>query len=90
MKEDKEIKVTSEEQQLIFKGIRPVGMDFTVFRKVRKDLNKSLKMYLGGQFKHVSVNLNTKLTEIKSKGTYIRTEPKQLGRGRKTRHNVSK
>jgi len=77
-KENKqEVTVTAEEQQLIFKGIRPKDMDYEVFRKVRKDLRKATKLYLGGKFKHVSVNLNPKLTEVKSMGTYIRTEKKR-------------
>lgn len=76
----KEIKVTAEEQELIFKGIRPEDMDKNVFKKVRKDMQKAYRMYKGGQFKHISVNLNPTLFPAEAKGTYIRTEPKVLGR----------
>lgn len=73
MKEkEPEVTITAEEQQLIFKGIRPEGMSQVVFKKVRKDLQRAAKLYKGGQFKHVSVNLNPKLTEVKSMGTYIK------------------
>jgi hypothetical protein len=76
----KEIKVTAEEQELIFKGIRPEDMDKNVFKKVRKDMQKAYRMYKGGQFKHISVNLNPTLFPTEAKGTYIRTESKVLGR----------
>ena len=76
----KEIKVTAEEQELIFKGIRPEDMDKNVFKKVRKDMQKAYRMYKGGQFKHISVNLNPTLFPAEAKGTYIRTESKVLGR----------
>lgn len=78
----KEIKVTAEEQELIFKGIRPEDMDKNVFKKVRKDMQKAYKMYKGGQFKHISVNLNPTLFPAEAKGTYVRTEPKVLGRNK--------
>lgn len=70
----KEIKVTAEEQELIFKGIRPEGMDVKVFKKVRKDMQKAYNMYKGGQFKHISVNLNPTLFPVEAKGTYIKTK----------------
>ena len=78
-----EIKITAEEQQLILKGIRPEGIDYNVFKKVRKDMEKALKMYLGGQFKHVSVNYDVKLPEVRSQWTYRRKTPRRhetLGR----------
>lgn len=81
-KEVKEVKVTAEEQELIFKGIKPESMDYEVFKKVRKDMQKAYKMYKGGQFKHISVNLNPTLFPAEAKGTYIRTEPKILGRNK--------
>ena len=80
---NEEVTVTTEEQQMVFKGIRPEGMRYDVFRKVRKDLQKATRLYLGGQFKHVAVNLNPKLGEVESKGTYYRTGPRRhqtLGR----------
>ena len=70
----KEIKVTAEEQELIFKGIRPENMDKDVFKKVRKDMQKAYKLYKGGQFKHISVNLNPVLFPVEAKGTYIKTK----------------
>lgn len=73
----REIKVTAEEQELIFKGIRPENMEQEVFKKVRKDLQRAKKIYSGGQYKHVAVNLNPKLYQVESKGTYVRTEPKR-------------
>jgi len=75
--EEQKIEVTAEEQELIFKGIRPEGMDYKVFRQVRKELNKAQKLYLGGQYKHISINLNPKLYNVETKGTYTRTESKR-------------
>lgn len=79
---EREIKVTAEEQELIFKGIRPESMEQEVFKKVRKDMQKAYRMYKGGQFKHISVNLNPTLFPAEAKGTYIRTESKVLGRNK--------
>lgn len=79
---EREIKVTAEEQELIFKGIRSENMEQEVFKKVRKDMQKAYRMYKGGQFKHISVNLNPTLFPTESKGTYIRTESKVLGRNK--------
>ena len=76
---EKEVKVSEEEQQLIFKNIRPKGMDYLVFKKVRKDLNRALKMYLGGKFKHISVVNNPILNgKIEAKGTYINNSKKRF------------
>ena len=72
-----EIKVTAEEQLLIFKGVRPEEMDQVVFNKVRKDLNKSKKLYSKGKYKHFSVNLGVPIEERPAQGTYVRTEPKR-------------
>ena len=76
-KEKVEIKVTAEEQELVFKGIRPETMEYAVYRQVRKELQKAQKLYSGGQFKHISINLNPKMYNVESKGTYIRTEPRR-------------
>lgn len=72
-----EVKVTSEEQLSVFKGIRPENMDFEVFKQVRKDLKKSTKLYLGGKYKHFSVNLSMIPGMPSSQGTYVRTKPKR-------------
>ena len=48
-----------------------------VYRQVRKELQKGQKLYLGGQFKHIAVNLNPQMYNVESKGTYVRTEPKR-------------
>lgn len=83
MKEVKEVKVTKEDRDLVFKGIRPENMEQVVFKQVRKDLQRAYKRYKGGQFKHVSVNLEPKL-EVKSEGTYTRNTKKRYeGIGRK-------
>lgn len=50
-----EITVTAEEQEMIFKGIRPEGMRYDVFDKVRNDLKRATKLYKGGKYKHLSV-----------------------------------
>lgn len=50
-----EVVITAEEQELIFKGIRPEGMRHDVFSKVRKDLDRATKLYKGGKYKHISV-----------------------------------
>lgn len=76
----KEVTVTAEEQELIFKGVRPENMNYEVFKKVRKDLKKTLNIYKGGQYKHVSVNTSLNFSKIEGKGTYIRTEPKKWQR----------
>ena len=94
MEEEKinEVLVTAEEQMTVFTGKRPESMDYRVFRKVRKDLNKSLKLYLGGKYKHISVvlpNMSNFKDMPEAKGTYVRTELRRHeGLGRKC-HNVS-
>lgn len=73
MDEVEEIVVTAEEQELVFKGIRPKNMDYEVFKKVRKDLAKATKRYLGGQFIHISTNTNPMYdNSIDVKGTYVK------------------
>ena len=49
-----EITVTAEEQELIFKGTRPEGMRFDVYSKVRRDLDRAVRLYKGGKYKHLS------------------------------------
>lgn len=49
-----EITITAEEQELIFKGVRPEGMRYDVFQKVRKDLDRATRLYKGGKYKHLS------------------------------------
>jgi hypothetical protein len=75
-----EITVTAEEQELIFQGIRPEGMRYDVFRKVRKDLAKATKLYKGGKYKHIST-VSPHMMGFKdmpeAQGTYVRTEPRR-------------
>ncbi len=87
----KEVKITQEERDLIFKGVRPEGMNYEVFKQARKDLKRALKRYKGGQFKHVSVNLDPKYAGmIEPKGTYTRTTKKKYeGIGRLWEKNKS-
>ncbi len=54
-------------------------MNYEVFKQARKDLKRALKRYKGGQFKHVSVNLDPKYAGmIEPKGTYTRTTKKEI------------
>ena len=80
-----EIFITADEQELIFRGIRPKDMRKDVFKEARRKLQNNLKMYLGGKLKHISVNLQPMLDEkIEVKGTYVRSENKRYqGIGRK-------
>lgn len=75
-----EIIVTAEEQEMVFSGIRPEGMRQDVFKKVRKDLDKAVKLYKGGKYKHVS-SVSPLMKGFKDmpegKGAYVRTEPKR-------------
>ena len=50
--ENKEI--TTEELDLIFKGIRPDGMDYTEFKEYKNLLYKEMKKRLRGQLVFVS------------------------------------
>jgi len=57
------VKVTAEEQELIFRGIRPKNMLKEVYKQVRNDMKKHLKYRLNhGKYLHISVG-------------YIQTEP---------------
>jgi len=83
-----EITVTAEEQEQVFKGQRPERMNFDVYRKVRSDLKKATKLYLGGKiiFKSKRLFLKSEIAKIKERDgidpsdikgkTYIRTTPK--------------
>ena len=46
--------LSDEEVDLIFKGIRPEGMDYNVFKYYKKLTNVYTKQKLRGTFKHVS------------------------------------
>ncbi len=48
------VEITREERDLILRGIRPEGMDYDVFRKVRKNMQSFLKMYKKGR--HVNTS----------------------------------
>ena len=87
-----EVKISEEEQVLILKGIRPEGMSQEVFRKVRKNMNKAVKLYKKGKYKHISVNLDPMYDgSIEVKGTYKREEPRRHEKlSRKGRNNVKK
>jgi hypothetical protein len=69
-----EITVTAEEQELIFKGIRPEGMRYDVFSKVRKDLAKATKLYKGGKYKHIStwVEDGPDKTSVRKHNTFVK------------------
>lgn len=74
----KEITITEEERDLIFKGIRPESMDYTVYKVAKRDIDRATKRYLGGKFKHISVSLKSIMgVTPEVKGTYVRTEPKR-------------
>ena len=68
--EVQEIVVTADEQELVFKGIRPEGMNFQVYRKVRSDLNKTVKLYLGGKivFKSKRLFVTSEINKAKKEG----------------------
>ena len=73
MDKPKEVSISVEDRNLIFKGIRPDGMNYEVFKRVRKDLNKALNRYKGGRFKHISINTDPMFSsKIESKGTYTK------------------
>lgn len=46
--------LTQEDTDLIFKGIRPEGMDFITFKYYQRLTNAYYKLKLKGTFKHVS------------------------------------
>ena len=75
---EKEIVISKEEQELIFKGIRPENMDYNVFKRAKKDIDRATKRHLGGKFFHISVS-NKSIMGINpgAKGTYVRTEKKR-------------
>lgn len=74
----KEIVVTVEEQMEVFSGKRPEGMDYDVYRKVRKDLDRATKLYKGGKYKHLStwvediVNEDGNKVPVKKSKTFIK------------------
>lgn len=77
-KEVKEVVVSKEDRDLVFKGIRPEGMDYLVFKQVRKELKIASDRYKGGQFKHISVNLGSNMSEkINPLGTYYKDTNKR-------------
>ena len=74
MNKVKEISITQEERDLIFKGIRPKEMDYEVFKQARKEVQRAYKRYKGGQFYHLSVNLDPRFNnQLEPKGTYLAT-----------------
>lgn len=85
------ISVSAEEQEMVFSGIRPEGMRQDVFKKVRKDLDKAIKLYKGGKYKHVSF-VNPLMKGFKDipegKGTYVRTKPRRHETLNRISHNV--
>lgn len=73
-----EVSISVEDRNTVFKGIRPDDMDYNVFRQVRKDIEIARKRYLGGQFKHISVNFDPMFKDsIDVKGTYVRNTNKR-------------
>lgn len=91
MKKHKEIKVTEQQRELIFKGIKPDDMDYQVFRQARKDIQRATRRYLGGKFKHISVSLGSIMgINPEVKGTYSRDSKKRYeGIGRLWERNLS-
>jgi len=64
----REITITKEEQHLLMQGIRPENMDFSVFKAARKEVQDSVRRYLGGQFVWITTD-NSPMRL--GKGTYI-------------------
>lgn len=52
--ENKEKKISPKEISLIYKGIRPEGVDKELFKSVSKELKKLLKEYKKGEMVHLS------------------------------------
>ena len=50
-------KLSPEEIDLLVKGIRPEGMDFIVFKKLRTLMNKTIKKHLKGKLFYKSVHM---------------------------------
>lgn len=49
--------LTKDEIDSIFSGVRPEGMDFEVFKKLRKEMKHGLKGYLKGKYFFLSTTL---------------------------------
>lgn len=50
------IDITTEERDLIFKGIRPVEMPKDIFKQIRKEMQSRTKFIKEGKFAWVSTN----------------------------------
>lgn len=71
--EKEEIIITADEQELIFRGVRPEGMRKDVFKVARKRLQRNVRLHLGGKFMHIS-KLTVPMDKVEQKGTYIRKD----------------
>ena len=77
--------LSTEDKNLLFKGIRPDWMEQTMFRNMRKNINRGLDEYLKGRLSYISIErvveeydkedpLDTTKT-VKDKRTVIKTYP---------------